>query len=345
VATDIQELDPNDPGYDDAMEAAVREECEAADAARAEAGADAPEAAEVEPEPAEEPSGTEPGQAPAAEQAKEAKAEAVPATEDKTAPAAGVIGKDGKVLPYVVLKSARDEAKQNRLARQAAETREAELRAQLEALQKKDGGTDDMRERAEAGLLTEEERADFPALAKIEQALQKLTTKPEADPEPAKMAETSEPSGMGEDDVQDAIDSIPVLAGWQAERGDRWVRAVENDKTLRESPKWTKRMMAAKDQESQRAVLADRLAHVVKLVSEEFDEELDEPAPPASSTPTKTPATQRKDPEKVVQELRRAAPNTLSDFKGGADPGRKSLSYYDMTDDEIEADLRKLYGG
>lgn len=333
MATDIQELDQNDPGYDDAVEAAVREECEAADAARAEAGADEPEAAEVKPEIAEEPSGTEPGQAPAAEPAKEAGAEAAPAaTGDKAAPAAGVMGKDGTVLPYLVLKSARDEAKQNRIARQAAETREADLRTQLEALQKKDGGTEDMRERAEAGLLTDEERTDFPALAKIEQALQKLTQKPEADPEPAKKAETSKPADTGEDDVQDAIDSIPVLAGWQAERSEKWARAVAHDQVMRASPKW-------KDKP-----LGERFAHVAKLVAEEFDEEV-EPTPQASSTPTKTPTTQRKDPEKVVQELRRAAPNTLSDFKGGADPGRESSNYYDMTDEEIEADLRRRYGG
>jgi hypothetical protein len=39
-------------------------------------------------------------------------------------------------------------------------------------------------------------------------------------------------------------------------------------------------------------------------------------------------------------------PSTLSDFKGGADPSasRDGPSFWDMTDEEIEASLRKGYG-
>lgn len=333
MATDIRELDPNDPGYGDAIEAAVREECEATvDTALADANTEAGEA-DANTGDGDEPATTdEPGPTPvdggqvAAPEGPEA-----PAAEDKPAKIAGVVGKDGIVLPPIVLKRAREEAKSERLARKAAEAEAAELRTKLDALQKKDGNTtDDMRERAEAGLLTDEEREDFPALAKIEAALQKLTHQPAASQEPAPKAEasTTEPT---EDDVQDAIDSIPVLAGWQAEGSEKWKRAVAHDDVLRTSPKWKDRP------------LPERFAHVARLVAEEFDEE---PAPPASSAPAKpAAAAQRNDPKTVVQELRRAPPNTLSDFKGGADPGRQEIDYYSMTDEEIEADLRKRYGG
>jgi len=341
MATDIRQLDPNDPGYEEAVEAALLEEDVAHgrvdDEQQQPATTEEPVAPEAQPgEAATEATGPEPtAQEPAEAQATAEGSEPAPA------PAAGVLSKDGKVLPYTVLKSVREEAKQQRLARQAAEAEAAQLRARLDAIEKGGGATEDMRERAEAGLLTDEERADFPALAKIEQALQKLA-KPEEAPAPAPAATAAPAQQAAEptaDDVQDAIDSNPVLAGWQAEGSEKWKRAVAHDDVLRESPKW-------KDKP-----LAERFAHVARLVAEEFDEPIAEPAPPAPS-PT-PPAPPRKDPKIVAQEAKRTTPSTLSDFKGGAPessgnpidrlPAAKQVAKFsEMSDDEIDRHLARL---
>lgn len=268
---------------------------------------------------------------------------ATPATEpEKPAQVAGVLGKDGQVLPHSVLKGAREEAKQHRLAKQAAEAEAAQLREKLAAFEK--GPAKDMRERAEEGLLTDEEReafADSPVV-KLEAAI--LEMRKLAKPEPTKAeAKPAQEERSVEDEVQEAIDSVPALATWQASDPVKWKRAVEQDDTLRESPRWKGRPEA------------ERFAYVAQLVqAKRFDDGEDDslerellgPAPPPPSPPKEptTPAKGRQDPAKLVEQARRAAPNTLSDFKGGADPGRQSVHYEDMTDDEIEADLRKHYG-
>ena len=124
MTTDIRSLDPSDPGYDAAVEAALREEDEAD--GLVETGADAGDAAAQEASDGET---AETGQEPAAqdagaaqEPAEEASASTEVAASDggadsvatSGAPASGVQGKDGKVLPYAVLKGARDEARQQR---------------------------------------------------------------------------------------------------------------------------------------------------------------------------------------------------------------------------------------
>jgi len=256
-----------------------------------------------------------------------------------------VLAKDGKtVLPYIALKSAREEARDHRIAREAAERRAQELQQQLDALQ--GGGTsNDMRERAEAGLLTEEERQEYPALAKIERAFEELKQQRGAEraPEaaaPAAATTTTEAPAPTEDDVQEAIDSIPALAGWQAVGGAQWARAVAHDQVLRDSPKW------------QGKPLHERFEHVAKLVAEEFDEELP-PPPAAPSPPPPPPAPARRDARQVAQAAARTAPSTLSDFKGGApdssaDPIERLPStaqvakFMEMSDEDIDAQLARL---
>ena len=356
MATDIRSLNPEDPGYDAAVEAALREEDEAdglaepqrdavdeagegegettgeggqaADAAGASAAAAAPAAPAPPAQAAEAGEGKKDGEAAAA---------------PKDPPAGGVLGKDGKtVLPYAALKGAREDAKTHRVAREAAEARVAELEAELEAERKKGGGpTDEQRQRAEDGLLTAEERAEFPVLAKMETAIQKLSATPAAAPAAAAPAPQDQPAEPTEDDVQEAIDSVPALAGWQASDPERWSRAVAHDKVLRDSPKWKGRP------------LAERFAQVEKLVKVEFDEEVDPPpAPKPSPSPAPT-AQPRRDPRQAAAAATRSAPNTLSDFKGGApDPSTDPIDrlpaqaqvakFSEMSDAEIDRQLARL---
>ncbi len=352
MATDIRSLNPDDPDYDRQVEAALQEEDEADGRADPPAVVD-----EDEGTPGEGEERTDPVDPPAvaatpapspvpspAPTTAPAPADATPAPKDP--PVGGVLGADGKtVLPYAALKGARQEAKTNRLAREAAEARVAELEAQLEAERAKGGGpTDEQRQRAEGGLLTDEERTEFPILAKLETAIEKkLAASPAAAPAapaptPAPQDQAAEPT---EDDVQEAIDSVPALAGWQASDPEKWSRAVAHDKVLRDSPKW-------KDKP-----LAERFVQVAKLVKQEFDEEVDPPpAPKPSPSPAPT-AAPRRDPRQAAAAAPRAAPNTLSDFKGGApDPSGDPIDrlpaqaqvqkFSEMTDAEIDRQLARL---
>lgn len=369
MATDIRTLDPDAPDYDERVEAALLEE----DAADGRADAGGGDEAQLEHEAAggteqtgQEPAAQEPTQQ--AEQLEAAAGEGDPegaAAGDKPAaakgaPAAGVLGKDGAtVLPYVVLKNARDEARANRIARQEAERRAQEAEAELQRLRAAGAkAPEDVRQRAEEGLLSDEERADFPALAKMERAiLETRGTKPAKTPtgqapaaggqEPA--AEGDAPQGHSTDDggqdpeVQEAIDSVPDLASWQASDPDRWRRAVKHDEVLRESPKWKGKPMV------------ERLKRVAELVADEFE---DVPAPaaaPAASSPQPPKQPQPKqDPRLAAQKAARTAPSTLSDFKTGgtADgPGNpvdrlkgaaQVAKFADMSDEEIDRHLAKL---
>ena len=204
-----------------------------------------------------------------------------------------------------------------------------------------------MRKRAAEGLLTDEERADFPALAKIEKALQEVSTKQATSgpaPQPAKEEHLrQQQEDPTEDVVQDAIDSVPVLAGWQASDPEKWKRAVAHDEVLRESPKW-------KDKP-----LTERFAHVAKVVADEYDEQIvEQPRAAVSSPAPKQPAqAARQDPREAAQQAARKAPSTLSDFKGGTPeasrdpmdrlPAFKQVAKFsDMTDAEIDAHLARL---
>lgn len=351
MATDIRSLNPDDPDYDRQVEAALQEEDEA------DGRADPPAVVEEDEEgttgtgeertdPVDPPAvaatpAPSPAPTPAPTKAP-APADATPAPNDP--PVGGVLGADGKtVLPYAALKGARQEAKEHRQARAAAEARVAELEAQLEAERAKGGGpTDEQRQRAEGGLLTDEERSEFPVLARMETAIKQLA-KPSAAPAapaptPAPQSQAAEPT---EDDVQEAIDSVPALAGWQASDPEKWSRAVAHDKVLRDSPKW-------KDKP-----LAERFVQVAKLVKQEFDEEVDPPpAPKPSPSPAPT-AAPRRDPRQAAAAAPRNAPNTLSDFKGGApDPSTDPIErlpalaqvqkFSEMSDADMDRYLARL---
>lgn len=101
--------------------------------------------------------------------------------------------------------------------------------------------------------------------------------------------------------MQDAIDQVPTLANWQVTDKEKFDRAVAIDAVTRDSPKWKGKPLEA------------RFAHVAKLVAEEYDIQIPEDVKPQS---TKGPS--KADHKKVIEDAERTAPNTLSDFKGGA---------------------------
>lgn len=375
MAIDIRTLDPDDPNYEALVEQALQEEDVAdgrgADSSQATAGDGAGTEGEGEGgqggqgEGADETSaagaaaaterGADGADGPAAAAAPaagaggqgegEGEGEASAAESSAARPAAGVLGKDGKtVLPYQVLKGAREEARNNRIARQLAEERAAQLQAQLDAL-----GHKPTAPATNSDELTDEDR-ELPAVAKLEAQIKRIA------PNAAAAAPGADAPGGDaapediEAVVQEAIDSVPALAAWQAapigspERAI-YVRAVKLDELLRESPKW-------KDKP-----LTERFAHVARTVASEFDVPLEEEPGPGAKTPkpaSPSPQAQpRKDPREVVAAAPRKAPETLSAFKGGASeragtPLERATGpaqvarFADMSDEEIERHLAKL---
>ena len=133
---------------------------------------------------------------------------------------------------------------------------------------------------------------------------------------------------------------MPLLVEWQFGDPEKFQRAQVLDEALKTSPKWKGKS------------LTERFEHVVKLVADEYDIPLEEPA---KAEPQKTKTTAA-DPAKVIANATRAKPNTLSDIKGGATPETPQTNFErmsptaqvnrwaSMTDDEIDAALAKSGG-
>ena len=323
----LDDLDPDSPEFDAAVEAAQAVE----DAEREAAARTAAEAGDDQDPPDE---GEDEAAAPAAEAAPPTNPEP-----EKQSKPSGVLSKDGKtVLSFAVVQSARAGKAAERQARLDAEAERDALRQQLEDLKagkkpaaEADDTLDD--EIAEAA-------ADFPLLGRIHEANKELrkeiealkgkgsnTPAPKDDPTPEKNPAEA---------LQDDIDAVPALAEWQAADPEKWARAVELDKALINSPKWRGKSQV------------ERFAHVTTLVADEFDIQTETPAPAAQRT---TP--NRADPKAAIANARRTAPNTLSDFKSGAPeanearldrmPPTKALARMEeMSDEEIEAHLAKF---
>ena len=236
----------------------------------------AEEQAEESAEQTEEPTAEEPAQEPAEEP--EPKAEPEPAKP------AGVASKDGKaVLPYAALKGARAETKRERELRERAEAERDAMKEQLDAIKAGKTESDPLEALVE----------DFPAAKALVDEVKTLR-------EQVKVKVVAPVKESDEDPIQEAIDSVPLLAEWQAADPEKWARATAIDNALRESPKWKSKPLEA------------RFQHVARMVADEFDiqTEKDEPSP--------APRVPRQDPEEVVKAAKRAPLNTLSDFKSGA---------------------------
>lgn len=315
--TNFQDLDPDSPEYDAAVEAAQAEE----DAQReAEADPDAKPATDAEPKPDEQPT-------------PEAEAEpAAVATEEPPAKVAGVASKDGSVvLPYTALQAERRNAKRERNAREQAERERDAIKQQLEDLK---AGKKPEPE------LTDEEIADLavdvPAVAKLAAERERLRKENEElaakVPKPTTAKESDE-----EDPAEEAMYLIPELVTWRESDIEKFNRAAEYDAVLRKSPKW-------KDGDGSADYFARRYREAVRMVAAEYDLKTEDPPQPKPQS--------RPDPKKVIGEAERTPPQTLSDFKGGtADPTEERIDklsparmldrFSAMTDEEIDAYLAK----
>lgn len=318
----LDDLEPGSPEYEAAVDAAQAEEDAAngnLEGAQAEASQEAD--AEDDDQAADPPAAEEPA-APAA------------AKPEKPSNPSGVMSKDGKtVLPFAVVQSARQERARERDARIAAEAESQRLRQELEDLR---AGRKPASQAADPlDALIDNEDSDFPEVREIAKAL-KATREELAAIKGA--GKTAAPADEPEQDdpVQASIDAVPMLATWQATDPEKFRRAQQLDVAISESRKWAGKPMS------------ERFAHVAALVAEEFDIQVeDEPAPQATKNPN------RADPRDVISRVARAAPNTLTDMKGGAAPkseerldrmpAQRMLNrMQDMTDEEIETHLAKF---
>lgn len=252
---------------------------------------------------------------------------------DDTQPAGkveGIASKDGsRILPYAALQAERRAAR-HATAMYTSTARELEdakkLIADMKAGKVPDAGV------TEADVAQMEE--DFPEQGKKMRAL--FTRQQEL--EAAQPAKVHKQPDVSDDPVQEAIDLVPLLVEWQHGDAEKFQRAQELDAALVNSPKWRDKPVH------------ERFEHVTKLVADEFDIAIPG-ATKASTTPAKAPSP---DPKTVAAQAPRAAPNTLSDFKGGAvaDHGTENFSkmssrsmlarFSEMSDEEMDAHLAKL---
>lgn len=371
----LDDLDPDSPEYDQALEDAQNAELAELEANAGTTGEGETEGEDDDPNLRQEGQGEGEQQQPtdaaqaaeaaaAAEAAKSAEAGTTTAEADANADAtkvAGVLGKDGKtVLPYAALAGTRRAAKQHRERAEAAERENEALRKQLE-----DVKAGRKPEKASADVpdlegLTHEEleelKTDFPAMAKVVEVAQAalrrvadLEKKGAAAGKPEKTAEGNTEGKQEEDegdDVIDAIDANPALLSWMHENPAAFERAKAHDTMLKTSPKW------------QDKPLHERFAHVTKLVADEFDialkpgdfyEARQTQAP--RNTPSQKPS--KADTTAAIAAARRTEPNTLSDFKGGQvdqteqriermAPQQLVNRFLDMDPEDIDAALAKL---
>lgn len=289
------------------------------------AAAPAPQGDTAAPAPA-------PEAAPAAAESNPAPAVAEP----KEGAIAGVLTKDGKhVMPFSVVQNLRqtthDQAARIAELQTALEQANAEKQAQADGT-----STEHSQAQADAALLqfTEEELADLEAipsaakLVKSVQALQARITEVQAAPAAAPAAPAVAPNT---DDIQSAIDALPLLATWQAKGGELWTKAVRLDSDLQSDPQWAGKPMAERFDEVQRRIASDYGFSVA-----------------STSRGNSAPATQpRSNPQPEAREVM----PSLSDFSGGptgiADP-MAGASVGQMVDKATSSmsveDIRKWVG-
>lgn len=334
MGLNVDELDPDSPDFEARVEAAQAAE----DAEREGAGA-TPETPEGEGDgSAGDGEGNTPDAAAGAADTPTQGTAPPQETPEKPSKADGVLSKDGKkVLPWAVVHAAREEKRLEREARERAEAERDALRAENERL--KSGKPDDP-EGDPLDAAVEEAAADVPVVRELHQRLKAAEAKLNAQgdkPNEAPKAGADEPQG---NPLQDDIDSIPLLATWQATDREKWSRAVALDNVMKDSPKWRGKPQI------------ERFRHVTKQVADEFDiafDDDDEPAAPQNTTSTPSKATAKA----AIERATRQQPNTLSDFKNGAPadstprldklPLHQQVDRFSqMSDEEIDAHFARL---
>jgi len=307
---------PDDPAEIAAMLEGDGEADPAATAGpKAEPEGDTPPATPEAEAPAEEPGEKDKaaaGDAPA----EEPKGESPPPDE------APVLAADGKhTIPYTVLQQARDQARTESEARQQAEQRAQELEAELARLGTggaKPGDTpgDTPSSAADdvlAGIDLDEIREELGENAAnvISALADQVTAARQAHEELSR--ETKQRQASEEEDVrayvQRTIDSIPVLAHWQASDPAMWASAVAMDRALQETPEF-----AQADAEARFTEVAKRLNGGSVDVSGQQ---------PTPQTPT-TPAADPSKPKAEAEAEAEPPPTSHAELPGGVSPSGKS---------------------
>lgn len=239
----------------------------------------------------------------------------------------GVASKDGtRVLPYAALQAERRNSRQASSRASRAEQERDALKQEIEDL--KAGKSKPSDELTEDDVKAMED--DFPEQGrKLRTAYERSKELEARSPKAAAQEED-----FSDDPLQEAIDQIPMLVGWQHADPEKFARAQAIDQSLSGSPKWRDKPVV------------ERFAHVARQVADEYDIPLQEDKP-SNNKPSN-------DPLKVIETASRGKPNTLSDFKGGASPDHGNVNYEkmspasmlgkfaQMSDDEMDAHLAKL---
>lgn len=259
---------------------------------------------------------------------------------------AGVLTADGKhVMPYDVLKGARERADTEKTARLEAERREREARetavkleADLKALRESvaagkggDKVDDKAKEDRVAALREQAEaiRSEMPAFASMfDSMLDEITDARTAVAKAQTTVETREAEhkltqaeiekrARDELDkrVREAIDSNPVLAYWEAQDAAAFDKAAEFDIGLRNDPYW------------QGKSFSERFDEAVRRTREVLPAAKEPPKVPNKEDTIKAAADLKKRAEKAVEDAKAKGgePSTLSDLPGGASPGTDAI--------------------
>lgn len=184
--------------------------------------------------------------------------------EDQEAKAAGVASKDGKqIIPYSVLRTARDQRIRAEQLAQEAEQRVKDLEAQLQAVNQgaKQGEGARTNQQPDVNDLSQDDlealKEDFPTVYKAVMASMAAAKALEAKLQPVensvRNAEAEQARSVA-DAVQEAIDSVPKMAHIQATDAETFELAKQFDSALRNRPAWADKP------------LSERFAKVIEMV-------------------------------------------------------------------------------
>jgi DNA repair exonuclease SbcCD ATPase subunit len=249
-----------------------------------------------------------------------------------------VLTKNGKgTIPYEKLKELR--------------VQNAELRAQLQSLQKTQADLKDLREQ-QAKANTPERRKelqeqlveriktlkeDFPDIGSSLDSVNEIITdlsreiaedkarmKKKAEEEEAERKRIEEEKQREIDEqVQEAKENNPDLVHWEANDPDAWREAMMQDQALLAIPKWRKKSFD------------ERFVEVVKRVRTIM--------PEASKPPSAEPDEKvKKEAKAKLDKATARKPTTLSDIKGGANPASEREQLENLGPFELAAKLMKM---
>lgn len=265
------------------------------------------------------------------------------------AEAEDVLAKDGKhVLPYAVLKDAREREQEARRVATEAQARVEELQRKLEDIQSgkpvveldkaSDHNSDAVVQELDTAIKDLE--GEVPQLAKVLSGFKSVVTQLQArvneqngviqTVEADRKARAADHSRTLQEQVQDAIDSHPTLRYLDAAKGkddaamNRWNSIAALDETFRAVDKDGRPLHA----DYLKLPLAERFAKCVKA-DIAMNGDIPIPAEYQSSEAIQRAA------QKAVEKAGSFKPNTLADLPGGEPPATNELNFETMDATQI----------